>query len=217
MDQFDYRSHLRNGASFSLALDRRAAPRLRRAGLSLLPGHRTRASHPFGSPLRAVAGRPEGSSMAFRRTCRRPRASGCSLALAQSVRETDFIGWYEDQRVAGAVLTEVAEERQHDSIRRTRRPHPPPFRDAFPRRRVEPPGYPREHDPRREGLELSEMALPSARPSARTSQQRPEFSSALRTSRRQAGDAAPCSALAPWPNSRCRPVRDGHRPRTEAR
>ena len=39
--------------------------------------------------------------------------------MAQSVRETDFIGWYEDQRVAGAVLTDVAEGRQNDSIRRT--------------------------------------------------------------------------------------------------
>ena len=41
------------------------------------------------------------------------------LAIAKSVRETDFIGWYEDQRVAGAVLTEIAEERQDESIRRT--------------------------------------------------------------------------------------------------
>jgi hypothetical protein len=41
------------------------------------------------------------------------------LALAQSVRETDFIGWYEDQRVAGAVMTEVADERQTEGIRRT--------------------------------------------------------------------------------------------------
>lgn len=41
------------------------------------------------------------------------------VALAQSVRETDFVGWYEDQRVAGAVLTEVAEDPQNDSIRRT--------------------------------------------------------------------------------------------------
>ena len=40
------------------------------------------------------------------------------LALAESLRETDFIGWYEDQRVAGAVLTEVTEEHQNDSVRR---------------------------------------------------------------------------------------------------
>jgi hypothetical protein len=41
------------------------------------------------------------------------------LALAQSVRETDFIGWYENGRVAGAVLTEVAEGQQSDSLRHT--------------------------------------------------------------------------------------------------
>jgi hypothetical protein len=41
------------------------------------------------------------------------------LAIAKSVRETDFIGWYEDERVAAAVLTELAEERHDESIRRT--------------------------------------------------------------------------------------------------
>lgn len=41
------------------------------------------------------------------------------IALAQSVRETDFLGWYEDQRVAGAVLTEVAGERRTDTIHGT--------------------------------------------------------------------------------------------------
>jgi hypothetical protein len=41
------------------------------------------------------------------------------LAIAKSVRETDFIGWYEEERVAGAVLTEIAEERQDESVRRT--------------------------------------------------------------------------------------------------
>jgi hypothetical protein len=41
------------------------------------------------------------------------------LAIAQSLRETDFIGWYEDERVAGAVLTEIAEANHDESIRRT--------------------------------------------------------------------------------------------------
>jgi hypothetical protein len=41
------------------------------------------------------------------------------LAIAKSVRETDFMGWYEDERVAGAVLTEITEERQDESVRRT--------------------------------------------------------------------------------------------------
>jgi hypothetical protein len=41
------------------------------------------------------------------------------VVLAQSMRESDFIGWYEDQRVAGAVLTEVAEQRQNEGIRCT--------------------------------------------------------------------------------------------------
>ena len=40
------------------------------------------------------------------------------IAIAHGVRETDFMGWYEDQRVAGAVLTEVAEGQQNESIRR---------------------------------------------------------------------------------------------------
>lgn len=41
------------------------------------------------------------------------------LAIAKSVRETDFIGWYEDERVAGVVLTEIVEKHQDESIRRT--------------------------------------------------------------------------------------------------
>lgn len=41
------------------------------------------------------------------------------LAIAQSLRETDFIGWYEDERVAGAVLTEIAEANHNEGIRRT--------------------------------------------------------------------------------------------------
>jgi hypothetical protein len=40
------------------------------------------------------------------------------IALSESVRETDFLGWYEDQRVVGAVLTEVDGERQAERIRR---------------------------------------------------------------------------------------------------
>jgi hypothetical protein len=39
-------------------------------------------------------------------------------ALWQSVRETDFFGWYREQRVAGAVLTEVAGNAQGEALRR---------------------------------------------------------------------------------------------------
>ena len=41
------------------------------------------------------------------------------LGIAKSVRDTDFIGWYEDERVAGVVLTEIAEKQPDESIRRT--------------------------------------------------------------------------------------------------
>jgi hypothetical protein len=40
------------------------------------------------------------------------------VALAQSVRETDFLGWYRDRQVAGVVLTELGGESQGDGIRR---------------------------------------------------------------------------------------------------
>jgi len=54
------------------------------------------------------------------------------VAIAESVRETDFLGWYEDERVVGAVLTEIAGERQAEGIRcaveRIRRT----FEDSFP-------------------------------------------------------------------------------------
>jgi hypothetical protein len=32
------------------------------------------------------------------------------VALSRSLRETDYIGWYRDGRIAGAVLTVLAEE-----------------------------------------------------------------------------------------------------------
>lgn len=37
------------------------------------------------------------------------RLSGC-------LRQTDFVGWYEDGRVAGAVLTELGKERPHGEL-----------------------------------------------------------------------------------------------------
>jgi hypothetical protein len=48
----------------------------------------------------------------------RPTSERLFKALVKSVRETDFVGWYEDQRIAGVVLTEVAGERLNESIRR---------------------------------------------------------------------------------------------------
>jgi hypothetical protein len=54
------------------------------------------------------------------------------LALNQSVRETDFLGWYEEKRVAGAVLTEIAEEQQAEGVRRAVERIRRTFEDTFP-------------------------------------------------------------------------------------
>jgi hypothetical protein len=109
---------VRNGASFSIALDR-----------ELLHVYGEPAFHYFLDIERERSIRSARPCVLLRVDLkdrhgvptRIPQATSERLfvALAQSVRETDFIGWYEEQRVAGAVLTEVTEERQHESIRRT--------------------------------------------------------------------------------------------------
>ena len=118
MDQSTADSHLHNGASFSIALDR-----------ELLHVYGEPAFHYFLDIERERSIRSAHPCVLLRVDLKdrhgvpthMPQATSerLFLAIAQSVRETDFIGWYEDQRVAGAVLTEVAEGRQNDSIRRT--------------------------------------------------------------------------------------------------
>ena len=179
MDQTITKAPLRTGAAFSLALDR-----------DLVHVYGEPAFHYFLDIERERSIRSSRTCVLLRVDLKDRQGSPTHMtqttseqlftALAQSVRETDFIGWYEDQRVAAALLTEVAEERQNEGIRRTARPNPPPFRDALSRRRVEPPGYTREHDPGRKGLELNVMAFPSATPVRRANQHRPEFSPAPR-------------------------------------
>jgi hypothetical protein len=118
MDQSTTDTRLRNEGSFSLALDR-----------ELFHVYGEPAFHYFLDIERERSIRSSRPCVLLRVDLkdrqgvptRMTRATGEQLfmALAQSMRDTDFIGWYEDQRVAGAVLTEVAEERQNEGIRRT--------------------------------------------------------------------------------------------------
>ena len=118
MDQAPTDTRLRDAGSFPIALDR-----------DVLHVYGEPAFHYFLDIERARSIRSARPCVLLRIDLKdrqgvptqMSRATGerLFLALAQSVRETDFVGWYEDQRVAGAVLTEVAEERQNDSIRRT--------------------------------------------------------------------------------------------------
>jgi hypothetical protein len=54
------------------------------------------------------------------------------LAIAESVRETDFLGWYEEPRVVGAVLTEIAREHHAEGVRRAVERIRRAFEDNFP-------------------------------------------------------------------------------------
>ena len=118
MEQPTTDSRLPEGASFSIALDR-----------ELLHVYGEPAFHYFLDIERARSLRSARPCVLLRvdlkdrhgvpTTMPRVTSEQLFLALAQSVRETDFIGWYEDQRVAGAVLADVAEGRQDDCIRRT--------------------------------------------------------------------------------------------------
>jgi len=53
----------------------------------------------------------DGSSKTLRRV-----ADGLFAGLEESIRETDFMGWYREPRVVGAVLTELAGERSTDVL-----------------------------------------------------------------------------------------------------
>ena len=62
----------------------------------------SRSNRPFLLMLVEFAREPENGSRI------EPRVAGrLFAALTQSLRETDFVGWYHHQRVAGAVLTQL--------------------------------------------------------------------------------------------------------------
>lgn len=63
-----------------------------------------RSGGPFLLLLMAPAGRPGA-----RARIARPVAKKLFASLRLCLRETDFIGWYHEERVAGAVLTDLGE------------------------------------------------------------------------------------------------------------
>lgn len=54
---------------------------------------------------------PGGSLLTLRAV-----ADALFASLAQSIRETDFMGWYREPRLIGAVLTELSEERDTEGL-----------------------------------------------------------------------------------------------------
>jgi hypothetical protein len=65
-----------------------------------------RSGHPFLLLLADLKNQPGKSALLSR-----PLASKLFAALWLCLRETDFVGWYREDRVAGAVLTQRAELR----------------------------------------------------------------------------------------------------------